>query len=96
MLCYAGQLEEITVETLPSGIGAGILSWAAERDLPSDGLVPVKSAILPGTHHIVARGVDHTITVTDRNPLSAFDRVLLIKLLLTLVMNLPENPPLKT
>lgn len=96
VLCYAGQIDDVLPETFPSGIGARILSWAADREVPNDGLVPVKSAILPGTHHVVARGVDHTMTVSDRNPLGDFDRVLLIKLLLNLVMDLPENPPLKT
>ena len=96
VLCFAGQIDDLSVETFPSGIGAKILSWAADRDTPNDGLVPVKSAILPGTHHIIARGVDHAITVSSQNPFAEIDRVLLIKLLLNLVVGLPENPALKT
>lgn len=97
ILCYAGRVAQEDGESFPSNLGASILSWAAEREMPSDGLVPVKSAILPHTHYIIAEGVDHAITVSDRNPLAGdLDRVLLIKLLLNLVFALPEDPPLKT
>lgn len=96
VLCFAGHVEGIAADTLPAGVGAEILSWALDRETPSDGLVPVKSSILPGTHYIVAKGVDHSITVTSRNPLQSFDRVLFLKALLVMVMGLPENPPIKS
>jgi len=96
VLCYAGRVEDVALESFLAGIGARIIDWASARRLPSDGLVPVESAILPDSHYIVARGVDHAIVVTDRNPLAPpFDRLLLIKLLLSLVLSLPESPPQK-
>ncbi len=97
VLSFASYVEDPGVNGFPANLGAKIMSWAAEREMRSDGLVPVKSAILPHTHYVVARGVDHAMTVSDKNPLTEdLDRVLLIKLLLNMVLQLPEDPPVKT
>lgn len=97
VLSYASFIDADETSGISAGIGARVLSWSSEHDMPSDGLVPVDSAILPGTHYIVAEGVDHNVTVSGSLLLADdFDRVMLLKLLLNLVLSLPENPALKT
>jgi predicted alpha/beta hydrolase family esterase len=54
------------------------------RGLRSDGLVPVESALLPGSAYMKVPGLDHTVTVRPSNYI-ALDRVKMTKaLLLTL------------
>lgn len=97
ILSYATTVDELAFESLPAGLGARILAWAAgDSRLRSDGLVPVGSAILPDSHYVIAPGIDHSIAVSGRSTLAPdFDRVLLIKLLLVLALSVPEDPPLK-
>lgn len=59
-----------------------------ERDngLKNDGLVPVKSAILPGSNYIVAENVDHAVPVMYCQILR-FDRIKFLKTTLRLLLD---------
>ena len=64
-----------------------MLDWLSERDIPSDGVVPTASAILPRAPFVIARGVDHGATVAS--PLlieSGFDQTLMLKVLFILLL----------
>jgi hypothetical protein len=69
---------------------APVRDFLLKRGLRSDGLVPVESALLPGSSYVKIAGLDHTVTVRPSKYIS-LDRVKLAKaLLLTLFQ---QNAP---
>jgi len=58
------------------------------RGLRSDGLVPVASALLPGSAHIKEGGLDHTVTVRP-SAYIALDRIRMTRALLQTLLALP-------
>ena len=55
--------------------------------LESDGLVPVDSAILPGSDYIKLEGVDHTVPVMSADMVLKFDRRAFTRALLSMIVS---------
>jgi hypothetical protein len=83
-----------TVETPEAGLISAFmaltLGYLEGESIPSDGVVPTDSAILPGANHVIARNVDHNASVST--PLAAsrpVDSERLLKVLFVLLLG-PE------
>jgi len=61
--------------------------YLAGKGLESDGLVPVRSTLLPGTKHILIDGCDHAMTVF-RVPYGDFDKTAMVLALLKIELEL--------
>ena len=89
VMCFAS-----TVETPEAGLVSAFmaltLGYLQGESIPSDGVVPTDSAILPGANHVIARNVDHNASVAT--PLAAsrtVDSERLLKVLFVLLLG-PE------
>lgn len=58
-----------------------------KRGLDNDGLVPVESAILPGSDYIKLEGVDHTVPVMSADMILKFDRRSFTRTLLSMIIS---------
>ncbi len=58
-----------------------------KRGIPNDGLVPVESAVLPGTDYVKIPGVDHIVTVMSNDSVLKYDRARLTKTLLLMIIS---------
>jgi len=67
------------------------------KGLESDGLVPVRSAMLPGAKRVIVDGSDHAMTVF-RVPYGNMDRIAMTRTLLRMELELikANNPPALT
>jgi hypothetical protein len=54
--------------------------------LDNDGLVPVKSALLPGADHIAVEGLDHLVTVMGEGHILELDRGAFVRTLLLMMI----------
>ncbi len=68
-----------------------VRDFLLRRGLRNDGLVPVSSALLPGSYYIKIPGLDHTVTVRPSNYIP-LDRVAMTKALLREFFSLPVRP----
>jgi hypothetical protein len=73
-----GQIESATV----LGIFRDVL---AKIGFPSDGVVPLQSAILPGTDFVKLSGLDHLTTI-GYSPFTPFDRVAFNRAILSMIL----------
>lgn len=96
ILSFASYLEGVEFRTLMSSVTGEILGWAADQELPNDGLVPLQSAVLPGSAFVVVEGLNHGMTVSGRSLVDdPEERVLLLKLLFHLVLDgVPKLAPI--
>ena len=88
-LCLASTIEDPEAGLL-SAFMALTLDYLRGERIPSDGVVPTDSAILPGASHVVVRNVDHNATVAT--PIAAervFDSESMLKVLFVLLLG-PE------
>ena len=61
--------------------------YMLRRGMDNDGLVPVESAVLPGSDYIKLRGVDHMVPVMDVDAVLKFDRRRFTKTLLLMIIS---------
>lgn len=61
--------------------------YMLKQGLANDGLVPVESAVLPGSDYIKLPGVDHMVTVMSEDTVLKFDRCRFTKTLLLMILN---------
>jgi hypothetical protein len=61
--------------------------YMLSRGLNNDGLVPVESAVLPGSDYIKLRGVDHIVPVMAADTVLKFDRRRFTKTLLLMILS---------
>jgi pimeloyl-ACP methyl ester carboxylesterase len=58
-----------------------------ERGIQNDGLVPVDSAILPGSDFIKVEGIDHIVPVMSADMVMKFDRKIFTRTLLSVLLS---------
>ncbi|HAH32611.1 MAG TPA: hypothetical protein DCL44_09900 [Elusimicrobia bacterium] len=65
--------------------------YMLKQGLANDGLVPLESAILPGSDYIKLPGVDHMVPVMAADKMLKFDRRRFTKTLLLMIISKPEK-----
>ena len=89
ILSFGSYLNSESLQGYAPGL---LINWLAGRDVPSDGLVPVSSAVLPHSRYLIIEGLDHAMTVSSKLlSENNFDRTRFLKLLLYLVLTQPQT-----